>query len=250
MGPDSLAGNSVPPAINRWGFSMVELDHIPQAARERLEQVGPTELVIGVLGDNRQGELDSLLPVVREAIGTLSPHVGTVVIHAGSSVEKVSGNSEPAVGDDSLRVLSYPLLAPETSADLVQSRSDAYRSLFAVSDTLRARACVVIASDSRTVTSSWICRLIHPVLEMDYDLVTPCYTHHKFEGLLNSSIISPLNRALYGRRIENPMGPDLALSKRATQRILGTGGKGGRDRPHPLASLAPTAVSGGFPVCQ
>src|SRR5712691_8324015 len=229
---------------------MVELDQIPQATRERLERVGPTELVIGVLGANRQGELGSLLPVVREAIGTLSPHVRTVVIHADSSADEVSGSSEPAVGDDSLRVLSYPLLAPETSADLVQSRSDAYRSLFAVSDTLRARACVVIASDSRTVPSAWICRLIHPVLELDFDLVTPCYTHHKFEGLLNSSIISPLTRALYGKRIQHPIGPDFGLSNRLLRRFLGNGSVGRpASRADPLMSLATEAV-GGFEVCQ
>ena len=46
------------------------------------------------------------------------------------------------------------------------------------------------------------------------------YARHRFEGLLNSSIVSPLTRSLYGKRLQNPMGPDLGISRRLYQGVL------------------------------
>jgi hypothetical protein len=225
---------------------MVELEAIPQPARERLEQVGATELVIGILAPSRQGELNGLLPVVHEAIRTLSPRVRTVVIHDESPADQRSGVPER---NDGLRVLPYPLFAPETQVD-VQGISGAYRALFTVSETLGANACTIVAADSKTVTPLWISRLFQPVLDLNFDLVTPCYTHQKFEGLLNSSIVSPLTRALYGKQIQHPMGPDFAFSGRLLHRLLGGESKvqtAGRARS--LVSLVTEAVEG-FEVCQ
>ena len=80
----------------------------------------------------------------------------------------------------------------------------------------------------------------------------PYYARHKFEGLLNSSIISPLMRCLYGKRIHNPMGPDLGVSRRLFQKMLVTdlnaGVKG--NRVHPLASLAPAALCDNLQICE
>jgi hypothetical protein len=225
---------------------MVELDAIPQPARERVEQVGTTELVIGILAPSRQGELNGLLPVVREAIRTLSPRIRTVVIN-DESPDQRSGAAE---SNDGLRVLPYPLFAPETQVDHVQGISGAYRALFTVSEALGANACTIVAADSKTVTPLWISRLFQPVLELNFDLVTPCYTHHRFEGLLNSGIVSPLTRALYGKQIQHPMGPDFAFSGRLLHRLLGGESKGqtaGRARS--LVSLVTEAVEG-FEVCQ
>jgi hypothetical protein len=134
----------------------------------------------------------------------------------------------------------------------LQSISDAYQSIYTFGAKLGARACCVVASDLQSVTSQWISRLVQPILDMEFDLVTPCYDRHKLEGLINSSIISPLNQSLYGRRIQNPMGPDLGFSRRVLQRMIGIESetKAAKDRPHPLASLAGTAISAGFQICQ
>jgi hypothetical protein len=93
--------------------------------------------------------------------------------------------------------------------------------------------------------------LIQPVLDLDFDLVTPCYDHHKFEGLINSSIIAPLTRALYGKRIQHPLGPDFGFSARLLQRFLASAranrnGHSGRA----LVALAGDAVSAGLEICQ
>jgi hypothetical protein len=122
--------------------------------------------------------------------------------------------------------------------------------VFAAGEKLGARACGVIASNLDTLTSNCIYWLIQPILQLDFDLVAPCYAHRTFEGLLNSSIISPLMRALYGKRIRNPMGPDFGFSGRLLHRYLGTvaGVRAGRIRP--LTWFTTEAICGGFEVCQ
>jgi hypothetical protein len=130
--------------------------------------------------------------------------------------------------------------------------SAAYQSVFAASEKLGARACCVIASKLETETAQWCSQLAQPLLAEDLDLVVPQYARHKFEGLLNSSIISPLMRCLYGKRIHNPIGPDLGVSRRLFQKMLGHTGNSGASgsRAHPLASLAPAALCCNLQVCE
>ena len=40
----------------------------------------------------------------------------------------------------------------------------------------------------------------------------PLYAMGKFDGLLNSSILAPLTRALYGRRVRFPLASDFCIS--------------------------------------
>jgi hypothetical protein len=54
--------------------------------------------------------------------------------------------------------------------------------------------------------------MLAPVLEKRCDLAMPLYAMGKFDGLLNSSILSPLTRALYGKRVRFPLAPDFCIS--------------------------------------
>ena len=88
------------------------------------------------------------------------------------------------------------------------------------------------------------------LLEDNQDLVVPRYTGQKFKGLLNSCIVSPLTRSLYGKRIHNPMGPDLGVSRRLFERVLGAERPSNTGGAHPLASLASTALCNNLKVCE
>jgi glucosylglycerate synthase len=170
-----------------------------------------------------------------------------VVIH-GASAAKPS--SPPSGTDDSLRVLSFPKVAKDSAADPVESLSEGFRTAFNISENLGGRACGIIASDAGSVTPQWIYRLVRPVLELDFDLATPCYVHHKFEGLINSSIISPMTRALYGRQIQHPMGPDFGISGRSISRYLGNSNGNRPPRTNPPAGLASSAICAGLEICE
>jgi glucosylglycerate synthase len=96
----------------------------------------------------------------------------------------------------------------------------------------------------------WIHEMAKPALEKEIDLVLPRYARRKFEGLMNSSIISPITRSLYGKRIHNPMGPDLAVSQRLYRRMLGAERNSRMNGTHALASLASAAVCANLQVCE
>jgi hypothetical protein len=109
----------------------------------------------------------------------------------------------------------------------------------------------VIASELQSVTSMWIDRLVRPALELEFDLVAPRYARHKWEGLINRSILSPFNRALYGKRIQNPMGPDFGFSGRLVKAILEEQASSRGSKPgHPVASVVSAAVRGNFQICE
>jgi hypothetical protein len=135
-------------------------------------------------------------------------------------------------------------------AEPAKSLTDGFRAIFETVQGLNARACAVIASDPSTVTGEWAAGLLLPVLG-DCDLVAPCYARNPFEGVINRAIIYPLTRALYGRQVRNPLGPDFGLSKRLLDRVMPlVVSPAVRNRLHPLASLSAEAITAGLNVCQ
>jgi hypothetical protein len=106
---------------------------------------------------------------------------------------------------------------------------------------------VVLDADPAGLAAAALRRLIQPVLEQGFDLILPCYSRRRFDGLLRSAVVAPLTRALYGRRILFPLGADFALSARLAERALQVAGPGGDRAPVWLAS---EAVCAGFQVGQ
>ena len=143
------------------------------------------------------------------------------------------------------RLIASPLLMQDPSS-LAQSLGDSFRATFDFAQKLNSRACAVVASDLSSTTIDWVSLLLQPVVEEQFDLVAPCYARHPFEGMINRAIVYPLVRALYGKQIRNPMGPDFGISSRLLLRIAGAP----RARLHTLPSLAAEAVTNGMNLCQ
>jgi hypothetical protein len=219
-------------------MSAAAIAEFPQPTRERLEQIGAADLLIALLSPASPETLEAAIGRARDSMASLYAPVRTVLIHPGAA-------PSDSHDEDSLRVLTVPL---PSAPDPGQAMRAACDTAFAVATNLGARAAAVIASDLDGVTSEWIYRLVRPVLELDFDLVTPCYAHSRFEGLINSAIVAPLTRALYGRRMDHPLGPDFGVSGRLARHFVEIT-PAARD-PRSLASLAVEAVSQGFEVCQ
>ncbi len=92
-------------------------------------------------------------------------------------------------------------------------KGTALRSIFETAERLKVSACAVVDSDLRSITSDWIKYLVDPVLERGYQFVAPVYLRHKYDGTITNNIVYNLTRALYGRRIRQPIGGDFALSR-------------------------------------
>jgi len=153
--------------------------------------------------------------------------------------------AEPFKTNSHWHLIASPQLMQNPSS-LAQSIGDSFRATFDFAQKLNSRACVVVASDLSSTTVDWVSLLLQPVIEQQFDLVTPCYARHPFEGMINRAIVYPLVRALYGKQIRNPMGPDFGMSSRLLLRIAGAP----RARLHTLPSLAAEAVTNGMMLCQ
>jgi hypothetical protein len=58
------------------------------------------------------------------------------------------------------------------------------------------------------------------VWEEKADFVAPAYARHRFDGTITNLLIAPLVRALYGRRIRQPLGGQQAFSGRLVEHLL------------------------------
>jgi hypothetical protein len=134
---------------------------------------------------------------------------------------------------------------------LASSISADYRAIAASTESLNARVYVFLASAIESIEPAWVQRLTAPIVDQNLDLVTPCYVFHKFEGILNNSILYPLTRSLYGKRIHNPLGPDFGVSARLLSGLLShdpTKGKPGLVTRS--VALGPEAASRSMPMAQ
>jgi hypothetical protein len=71
----------------------------------------------------------------------------------------------------------------------------------------------MVDSDLRSITSDWVKYLLDPVLTNGYEFVAPVYLRHKYDGTITNNIVYNLTRALYGKRVRQPIGGDFALSR-------------------------------------
>ncbi len=203
------------------------------------------DLVVGLaLPAKDQDAIANAVESTRAALSDFAAGLRAVVVHAGAT------SAEPANPADPVQIVPMPA-PPGVSAEAatsLQGYADGFRAIVNVAKTLQARACAIIGSDATSIDRNWIAHLAGPVLEGGFDLVSPCYARHRFEGLINRGIIYPLVRALYGRRVRNPFGPDFCLSARLFERVPAATGQPAR--VHPVASLVPEAIVTGMRICQ
>jgi hypothetical protein len=229
----------------------MELDVIPQPELERIERAGGADLVVGIFDPEHEGQAGGVMEMVRAALADLSKVARAVVLCHNGTQSPAPATPEVESAGPSVAVFCYSLPLPDLAETSQPGLGPAYRSVFRVSEKVGARACGVIASRLQAVTPQWIYGLVQPALELGFDLVAPRYTRHKMEGLLNRSVLAPLHRALYGERLQNPLGPDFGLSGKLLQKALvheSRGPRGGENDP--VAWIAANAACGGFRICE
>jgi glycosyltransferase involved in cell wall biosynthesis len=103
--------------------------------------------------------------------------------------------------------------------DGVKGKGNNLLKLFAKAVELSAKAILVVDADVTSITPLWIHNLSEPLFE-DYQFVAPLYVRHKYDGPFTSNLIYPLTRALYGRRVRQPIGGDVAFSGEVARMYL------------------------------
>jgi glucosylglycerate synthase len=228
----------------------VDVEPLSQEARKRIEQGEAADLVIGILAEFNHESVVA----VGHALRTLpeSPRVAILLDDKSLNHEPPGSGSEASETTEATLLVPWPKLTLDTAGTPMLSLATAYQSVFAACEKFGAQACCVVASKLESTGPEWIHQLVRPLLENGADLVAPRYARHKYDGLLNGSVIAPLTRCLYGKQIHYPTGPDLGLSRRLFQRMPGTDASSASaaSRGNLLASLAPTALCNGLQVCE
>jgi len=101
----------------------------------------------------------------------------------------------------------------------IKGKGNNFRNLFEKVIRLKARAVVVVDADLKSMTPEWIRHLGSPLFQ-GFSYVAPLYVRHKYDGTITNGIAYPMTRALYGRRVRQPIGGDFGFSGKLAQAYL------------------------------
>jgi glycosyltransferase involved in cell wall biosynthesis len=98
-----------------------------------------------------------------------------------------------------------------STEEQVRGKGNNIRNLFRKAVELQAKAVMVVDADLKSITPTWIRNLAEPIFDQ-YHFVAPLYVRHKYDGAITNNVAYPLTRALYGRRVRQPVGGDVGFS--------------------------------------
>ena len=190
----------------------------PEEIRKQVEAIGTADLVIGLAG---AVPLEEVRAKAAELAGTFFQDAATqhktVVVYAGPYI--ASEDATGAAHESGIEFLSYPLPLHDAALGPWVEMSSAQRSVLALSLLFQAKACAVLHCDLATLNASSLQLLTGPVLEGKCELVMPIYPEGKYDGLINKSLLAPLSRALFSRRVRSPLPFDFCVSARMAAKL-------------------------------
>jgi len=168
------------------------------------EGVSSAELVVGIPSYNEASAIATPTTQADKGLSKFFPDRKSVIVNCD--------NNSP----DGTRqaFLDTPTKHPKiyvSTPDGVTGKGNNLRNLFEKSVELSAKAIIVVDADIKSITPQWVRNLGEPLFE-DSAYVTPLYVRHKYDRLVNNVIVYPLTRALYGRRVRQPIGGEYGFS--------------------------------------
>src|SRR5579871_6484820 len=122
-----------------------------------------------------------------------------------------------------LRLFSVPPAAP-TVGGWILSAAD-FLNTYKAMEEHAAHCCMMLGPEAESLTPAALAALGYNLQAGNVDLITPRYTIGPRDGLVNSAILYPSTRALFGTRSRYPLAIDLAFSRRMGERLAMTAQK-------------------------
>jgi glucosylglycerate synthase len=188
-----------------------------KSIQNQLEEVKKADILIGIPSYNNVRTIGHVVRAVMAGLAKYFPKAKAVLVNSDGGSKDGTQEEVKKVGIEDFKTILtshpvYPLSKIVTPYHGIPGKGSAFRTIFEVSHALNAKACVVVDSDLRSITPEWIELLIRPVYEEGFDYVAPLYARHKFDGTITNSIVYPLTRILYGKRVRQPIGGDFGFS--------------------------------------
>ncbi len=175
-------------------------------ASKRVEEIESADILAGIPCYNNQETIQHVIQMVTHGLDRHYPNLRSVIMIA-------DGGST----DDTREVAKEFEIKPwqEKIVSIYRGpggKGSAFRSIFETAHRLNVKACMVVDSDLRSISSDWVSHLLEPVLGYGYEYVSPVYSRYKYDGTITNNIVYNLTRSLYGLRLRQPIGGDFAFS--------------------------------------
>jgi hypothetical protein len=158
--------------------------------------------------------LVSLVPLPPDALESMLANLAlafpseTVLVATPDAAPQLSSASP-------LRLLPYTVTTVSASPWILTAAD--YLNTYKLAQENHASACVLLGAESESLHPEAIRALAKSALQSD--LTTAYYNLGPREGLVNSAILYPATRALFGTRPRFPLAIDLGLSLRMAERL-------------------------------
>jgi glycosyltransferase involved in cell wall biosynthesis len=221
-----------------------------------IENIREADILVGIPSYNNARTIGHVVKAVQAGLAKYFPQKKSVLVNSdGGSTDGTTDVVRNTTVEDFRSVLLHhevgPLFKIATPYHGIPGKGSAFRTIFEIGKLLNVKACAVVDSDLRSITPEWVELLVKPILENDFDYVAPLYHRHKYDGTITNSIVYPLTRALYGKRVRQPIGGDFGFSGRLaglylTKDVWETDvARYGID-----IWMTTTAIADGFKICQ
>jgi glycosyltransferase involved in cell wall biosynthesis len=226
------------------------------AVEERLRELGTVDLLVGIPSYNNADTIAHVVQAAAAGLAKYFPGKRSAIVNSdgGSSDGTPDVVARTELVSPRAILTSHPVSPVHkilTPYHGIPGKGSAFRTVFAIAESLQAKACAVVDSDLRSITPEWFELLLGPVAAHDFDYVAPMYLRHKFDGTITNSIVYPLTRALYGREVRQPIGGEFGFSGRLASHYLkqpvwdSDVARFGID-----IWMTTTAIAEGFSVCE
>jgi glycosyltransferase involved in cell wall biosynthesis len=211
-----------------------KLSLTPKTVKE-IKKIKKADILVGIPSYNTEGTIGHVIKAVRLGLTKYFPKFKSVIINSdcGSTdcTRKIARNHLQDYQElESIliahemhpftRSLHMPISEMVTSFRGAPGKGKAFRRIFEIANELKVKVAVVVDSDLRSITPEWIQLLGGPIIFQGYDYVAPLYTRHKYDGTITNSIIYPLTRSLYGKKIRQPIGGEFGFSAKVLKDYL------------------------------
>ncbi len=172
-------------------------------AEVNTEKVKRADLVVCIPSYNEADSIEFPAKMANEGLIKYFPEKSSVIINCDNNSPD---NTKQAF-------LNTPTKVPKiylSTLPGIKGKGNNFRNLFLKVVDLKAEAVVVVDADLKSITPQWIKHLGEPLFN-DFSYVAPIYVRHKYDGTITNSIAYPLSRALYGRRVRQPIGGDFGF---------------------------------------
>ena len=183
----------------------------------QLISVGEVDILVGLPTYNNAKTVGETARMIRTGLLKYFPRARTAILNADAGSRDgtpglVKAAVTKAAAESGMPQSLRTMHCISTTLAGTDRKGIALETIVAAADLLRARACTVITPETTRVTPEWIDRLVRPIYQDQFDLVTPTYRRHAFDGILITNLLYPVTRALFGKRVREPNPTEFAFS--------------------------------------